>query len=71
MKGIGYKEILLYLKSKISLDEAIYETKKNSRHYAKRQITWFKNMENTEWFDSHDKEKIKTYIFNKIGEKHS
>lgn len=41
--AIGYKEIIAYLNEEISLDEAIDLIKKNSRHYAKRQFTWFKN----------------------------
>lgn len=40
--AIGYKEILPYLQGEISLEEAIELVKKNTRHYAKRQITWFK-----------------------------
>lgn len=42
---IGYKELFLYFNNEISLDEAIDLIKKNSRHYAKRQITWFNNKE--------------------------
>ena len=42
MKGTGYKEILLYLKNEMSLNEAEDSIKKSHRHYAKRQITWFK-----------------------------
>ena len=42
---IGYKELFEYFDNKISLDEAIDLIKKNSRHYAKRQITWFNNKE--------------------------
>ena len=42
MKGIGYKEILGYLEGEYDLDHAVYLTKRNSRRYAKRQITWFK-----------------------------
>ena len=41
--AIGYKEMIEYLKGNIDLDEAIELIKKNSRHYAKRQYTWFKN----------------------------
>lgn len=41
--AIGYKEIIEYLKGNISLEEATEDIKKNSRHYAKRQFTWFKN----------------------------
>ncbi|MGL4910963.1 MAG: tRNA (adenosine(37)-N6)-dimethylallyltransferase, partial [Romboutsia sp.] len=42
MQGIGYKEILMYLKKKISLEESIELIKKGSRNYAKRQLTWFR-----------------------------
>ncbi len=42
MKGIGYKELISHLEGEISLDEAIELIKRNSRRYAKRQITWFK-----------------------------
>ncbi|MGN0383304.1 MAG: tRNA (adenosine(37)-N6)-dimethylallyltransferase MiaA [Eubacterium sp.] len=42
MQGLGYKEIIDYLDGKISLDEAIYIIKRDTRHFAKRQITWFK-----------------------------
>ena len=50
-RAIGYKEILLYLNGHISLEEAQELIKKNSRHYAKRQYTWFKNQMNIKWFD--------------------
>jgi len=42
MKGTGYKEIVMYLKNEMSLNEAEDSIKKSHRHYAKRQITWFK-----------------------------
>ena len=42
MKGIGYKEIIAYLEGETSLEEAIDQIKKNTRHYAKRQLTWFR-----------------------------
>lgn len=41
MQGLGYKEILLYLDNEISLSEAVYRIKRDSRHFAKRQLTWF------------------------------
>ena len=41
--AIGYKELVPYFKGDISLETAIEEIKKNSRHLAKRQMTWFKN----------------------------
>jgi tRNA dimethylallyltransferase len=45
MQGLGYKEMLRYLEGEISLDEAVYILKRDTRHYAKRQITWFKAVE--------------------------
>ncbi|MDO4941860.1 MAG: tRNA (adenosine(37)-N6)-dimethylallyltransferase MiaA [Lachnospiraceae bacterium] len=41
MQGLGYKEILRYLDGEISLDEAVYILKRDTRHFAKRQLTWF------------------------------
>lgn len=51
MTGIGYKELYKYFDDEISLEEAIDLIKKNSRHYAKRQYTWFNNQMNITWFD--------------------
>lgn len=51
MQGIGYKEIILYLEGKVNLSEAIDLIKKNTRHYAKRQITWFKHQADGIWID--------------------
>ena len=51
MTGIGYKELYDYFDSKISLEDAIDLIKKRSRHYAKRQYTWFNNQMNIKWFD--------------------
>lgn len=51
MQALGYKEILSYLQGNISLDEAEYIIKRDSRHYAKRQITWFKRIDNIHWID--------------------
>ena len=48
---IGYKELFRYFDNEISKEEAIDLIKKNSRHYAKRQYTWFNNKMNIKWFD--------------------
>ena len=50
-RAIGYKEVIKYLKQEISLEEAKELIKKNSRHYAKRQYTWFNNKMNIKWFN--------------------
>lgn len=49
MQAIGYKEILAHLRGEMTLDEAIELIKLGSRRYAKRQITWFKRLENLQW----------------------
>ena len=48
---IGYNEIIDYINGVISLDEAYYKIKLNSRHYAKRQFTWFKADKEYQWFN--------------------
>jgi tRNA dimethylallyltransferase len=50
-KAIGYKEFFHYFNKEITLDTAIEQVKKNSRNYAKRQMTWFRNKMPVEWFD--------------------
>ena len=50
-QGIGYKEMLAYLDGECSLDEAVEAIKINTRHFAKRQLTWFKREKNTIWID--------------------
>ncbi len=51
MQGIGYKEIIKYIEGEYSLEEAIEIIKRDSRRYAKRQITWFKRYKDSKWFD--------------------
>lgn len=51
MQGIGYKEIIKYMDGEYTLDEALEIIKRNSRRYAKRQITWFKRYKDAHWFD--------------------
>lgn len=52
MKGIGYREIAEYINGNISLDYAIDEIKKATRHFAKRQFTWYKKMPYISWYDA-------------------
>ena len=51
MQAIGYKEILECLNGESTMEEAVDRIKKNSRHYAKRQFTWFKRYDKMEWVD--------------------
>lgn len=51
MQGLGYKEILDYLEGNCTLEEAVYILKRDTRHFAKRQITWFKREKDVIWMD--------------------
>lgn len=66
MKGIGYKEVLAYFDGKYDLETAIDTIKKNTRHFAKRQITWLKRYDDMKWFDlsesKDDKDSIREII---------
>ncbi|MCD8327309.1 MAG: tRNA (adenosine(37)-N6)-dimethylallyltransferase MiaA [Lachnospiraceae bacterium] len=54
MQGLGYKEIIDYLTGEITLDEAVYRIKRDTRHFAKRQLTWFKRERDVIWLDKRD-----------------
>ena len=54
MQGLGYKEILEYLDGECTLEEAVYKLKRDTRHFAKRQITWFKREEDVIWLNKQD-----------------
>lgn len=64
MTGIGYRQICEYLNGKCSLEEAIEEHKKDSRRYAKRQMTWFKRDDRINWIGSMEEgiELIKNFL---------
>jgi tRNA dimethylallyltransferase len=68
MKAIGYNEILSYVNGKCSLETAVSEIKKNSRRYAKRQMTWFKKISNVSWFSNRDIGPVMAYIKKRLGE---
>ena len=62
MQGLGYKEILDYLDGVTTLEEAIYILKRDTRHFAKRQLTWFRRERDVIWIDKqalgYDEEKV-------------
>jgi tRNA dimethylallyltransferase len=62
IQAIGYKEIFAYFDGKVTLEEAIANLKQNSRRYAKRQLTWFRNKMEVAWFDMTDAENISKKI---------
>ncbi|NLN32922.1 MAG: tRNA (adenosine(37)-N6)-dimethylallyltransferase MiaA [Flavobacteriaceae bacterium] len=70
LQTVGYKEIFDYLDGKIELDFAVEEIKKNTRRYAKRQLTWYRKDENIKWFSPFEKEEILDYILNHLDKKY-
>ncbi len=66
MQGLGYKEILAYLDGECTLEEAVYLIKRDSRHFAKRQLTWFRREKEVIWVDkpafSYDDDQILAYM---------
>ena len=74
MQGLGYKELLAYLDGEISLDEAIRIIKRDTRHFAKRQLTWFRRERDVIWIDrqktGQEEKKIVDYMLNILTEKH-
>ena len=51
LQTVGYRELFAFFEGDCTLDFAVEEIKKNTRRFAKRQLTWFKRSENTQWFD--------------------
>ncbi len=66
LQTVGYRELFDFFEEKITLDFAIEEIKKNTRRFAKRQMTWFKKDETVNWFSPFDQENIINFISNKI-----
>jgi tRNA dimethylallyltransferase len=66
LKTVGYKEIFAYFDDEYDREEAIRLLKRNSRRYAKRQLTWFQRYENMKWFHPNEERKIRQFIDKKI-----
>ncbi|RLD63668.1 MAG: tRNA (adenosine(37)-N6)-dimethylallyltransferase MiaA [Bacteroidetes bacterium] len=66
LNTVGYKELFEYFDNKITLDKAIELIKRNSRHYAKRQLSWFNRDKSIRWFNPSEKEKVIEYINSEI-----
>ena len=73
MQGLGYKEILDYLDGACTLEEAIYILKRDTRHFAKRQLTWFRRERDVIWIPKHefhyDEDKILEVMLKNIRER--
>lgn len=73
MQGLGYKEILDYLDGNSTLAEAVYIIKRETRHFAKRQLTWFRRERDVIWLDKsiyeYDENQLLEKILNVLSEK--
>ncbi len=72
MQGLGYKEILAYLEGEMSLEEATAILKRDTRHFAKRQLTWFRREQDVIWVNKdafgYDEEQILDFMLGKLRE---
>ena len=72
MQGLGYKEIFSFLDGECSLEDAVYRIKRDTRHFAKRQLTWFKREKNVIWVNKpdfgYDNETMLAFMQQKIKE---
>lgn len=62
MQGLGYKEIAAYIEGELSLEEAIYILKRDTRHFAKRQLTWFKREKDVTWINRWEYEEVESIL---------
>ncbi len=72
MQGLGYKEIIPYLEHTCTLEEAIYTLKRDTRHFAKRQLTWFRREKEVTWIDKTQfasEEEMLQFMLTKLKEK--
>lgn len=73
MQGLGYKEILRFLDGNCTLEEAVYIIKRETRHFAKRQLTWFRRERDVIWLNkpdyAYDKERILTHMLTVLEQK--
>lgn len=62
LQTVGYKEIFAFYNNECTLEKAVENIKKNTRRFAKRQLTWFRKDENTKWFEPNQLDEIKRFI---------
>lgn len=71
MQGLGYKEILDYLEDRCTLEEALYVLKRDTRHFAKRQLTWYRRERQVRWLNLPDfennQDKVLEHILRETG----
>ena len=68
LRTVGYSEMFDYFDGVTTLEQAVELIKRNTRHYAKRQLTWFRRDAEVQWFNPSDREQIVKYIDSQFGE---
>ena len=74
MQGLGYKEIISYLNGECTLEEAVYTLKRDTRHFAKRQLTWFRREREVTWIDKSafsSTSDMLQFMLQQLAEKHT
>ena len=66
-RALGYKQVIRHLHNEISLQDAVEEPKVETRHYAKRQLTWFRKMEGIHWFTAAETSEISIFIKERLS----
>ncbi|KGN82030.1 tRNA delta(2)-isopentenylpyrophosphate transferase [Porphyromonadaceae bacterium COT-184 OH4590] len=69
LNTVGYKEMFAYFDGEYSLDRAVELIQRNTRHYAKKQLSWFNRYESTHWFSPNDREKVLGFVAKRIKPK--
>ena len=74
MQGLGYKELYAYLEGECTLEEAVRVIKRDTRHFAKRQLTWFKREKDVIWADKsvlgQKEDDIMDYMMQGLSDRH-
>lgn len=69
LNTVGYKEMFAYFDGEYSLDRAVELIQRNTRHYAKKQLSWFNRYESTHWFSPNNREKVLGFVAKRIKPK--
>jgi tRNA dimethylallyltransferase len=69
LNTVGYRELFTFFDGEITREKAIEFIKRNSRRYARKQLTWFRNDNEMNWFEPEQSSEIITFIENRISEK--
>ncbi|MCM1158938.1 MAG: tRNA (adenosine(37)-N6)-dimethylallyltransferase MiaA [Bacteroidales bacterium] len=73
MQGLGYKEIIPYLNGECTLEDALFRLKRDTRHFAKRQLTWFRREKEVTWIEKtafSTEDELLNFMLDKLSEKH-